>query len=96
MADTPIQRSSAAWICCDTSDEFFFSIFLQSFIWLEDLTRKRKRGAGDAGGRPSCPAAGEDAEEDRGPAAVKGGRSCWERIRIATHSAVSAQRVHES
>ena len=26
------------------------------------------------GGRPSCPAAGEDAEKDRGPAAAKGGR----------------------
>ena len=61
VADSPTQRSSAAWIlgfcssgafftCCDTADGFFFSIFLQSFIWLEDFTRRRKRGAGDEGG----------------------------------------------
>jgi hypothetical protein len=30
------------------------------------------------GGRPTCPAAGEDAEEDRGPTA-EGERGCWER-----------------
>ena len=31
----------------------FFSIFLQGFIWLEDLTRRRKRGVGDEGRGPA-------------------------------------------
>jgi hypothetical protein len=66
MADSPMRLD--LWIL---QLVFFFSIFLLNFIWLEDLTRKRKRGAGDEGGRPSCPAAGEDAEEDRGPAACR-------------------------
>ena len=30
------------------------------------------------GGRPTCPAAGEDAEEDRGPAAEGEKGGCWE------------------
>ena len=37
----------------DVSLAGFFSIFLQDFIWLENLTRRRKKGIGDQGKGPA-------------------------------------------
>ena len=55
--------SAAFFACCDAADGVadggvvllasFFSIFLQGFIWLENLIMRRKRGIEDEGRGPA-------------------------------------------